>query len=106
MGHPEAMTRLALRGFIAVQSSGNDIFFRNPYNVNENLFVNISSPSSSKFGSIDDLKSPEAAAEITKQQYVRELMSTRLGVKRSAEILSASERIGDDDKKYFDLEVT
>ncbi len=30
------------------QTSGNDVFYRNPYNVEENLFVNISSPSSSK----------------------------------------------------------
>ena len=30
------------------QTSGNDVFFRNPFNVEENLFVNISSPSSSK----------------------------------------------------------
>jgi hypothetical protein len=32
----------------AVTSSGNDIFLRNPFNVEQNLFVDISSPSSSR----------------------------------------------------------
>lgn len=89
-----------------MQSSGNDIFFRNPYNVNENLFVNISSPSSSKYTKVDDLGPPEKAGEFTKQQYRRELMSTRIGVKRATEIVSASERTADDQKKYYDLEVS
>ena len=88
-----------------LQSSGNDVFYRNPYNVNENLFVSISSPSSSKYDTIDDLKSPDKAAERTKQQYLRELLSTRLGVKRTTDIVSAGERIGPDGKKYYDLEV-
>ena len=73
--------------------------------MNENLFVSISSPSSSKYESVDDLKSPEKAAERTKQQYLRELLSTRLGVKRTTEIVSAGERIGPDGRKYYDLEV-
>lgn len=30
------------------QTSGNDVFYRNPFNVEENVFVNVSSPSSSK----------------------------------------------------------
>ena len=81
------------------------MFFRNPYNVNENLFVNISSPSSSRYSTIDDLRSPQAAAERTRQQYVQELMSTRLGIKRTADVVSASERIASDGKKYFDVEV-
>jgi hypothetical protein len=50
------------------QSSGNDIFYRNPYNVNENLFVDVSSPSSSNFASVEDLGSPEAAAKRTLDQ--------------------------------------
>lgn len=32
----------------AVTSSGNDVFLRNPFNVDQNLFVDISSPSSSR----------------------------------------------------------
>ena len=68
--------------------------------------MSISSPSSSKYSSIDDLKSPEKAAERTKQQYLRELLSTRLGVKRTTDVVSSSERTGSDGKKYYDLEVS
>lgn len=82
------------------------MFFRNPYNVNENLFVSISSPSSSTYSSVADLKSPEAAGARTREQYIQELMSTRLGVKRTADVLSASERIGSDQKQYYDIEVS
>jgi hypothetical protein len=32
-----------------VTSSGNDIFLRNPFNVDQNLFVDITSPSSSRW---------------------------------------------------------
>ena len=52
----------------ASQTSGNDIFYRNPYNVNENLFVDVSSPSSSNFSSVEDLGPPEAAAKRTLNQ--------------------------------------
>lgn len=88
-----------------MQSSGNEVFYRNPFNVNENLFVNISSPSSSKYSSVDDLKSPGKAAERTRQQYLRELLSTRIGVKRTADVVSASDREASDGRKYYDLEV-
>lgn len=50
------------------QTSGNDVFYRNPFNVEENLFVNVSSPSSSKFQSVSDLGSPEEAARKTQEQ--------------------------------------
>lgn len=39
------------------------MFYRNPYNIEENLFVDISSPSSSKFASVEDLGSPAEAAQ-------------------------------------------
>jgi hypothetical protein len=90
---------------IALQSSGNDVFYRNPYNTDENLFVSISSPSSSKYSSVDNLKSPETAAERTKQQYLSELLSTRLGVRRTTDVVSAQERTASDNRKYYDLEV-
>lgn len=45
----------------AVTSSGNDIFLRNPFNVEQNLFVDISSPSSSRCGHLE-LHSHAAAA--------------------------------------------
>ena len=34
------------------QTSGNDCFYRNPRNVEETLFVDVSSPSSSKYQSV------------------------------------------------------
>ena len=158
----------------ASQTSGNDIFYRNPYNVNENLFVDISSPSSSNFSSVEDLGPPEAAAKRTLDQvgcsrmsrfapdslpqkrfipsnlaailgslpcgrkgfaaqhlmqalqsiglshmaavqthplslvraaqYLEELMSTRLGVKRKGEVLSADRRTGPDGREYYDIQ--
>ena len=53
---------------LGVQTSGNDVFFRNPFNVEENLFVNVSSPSSSKYETVADLGAPEEAATRTEQQ--------------------------------------
>lgn len=38
-------------------------------------------------------------------QYLEELMSTRIGVKRSGEVMSATERMGPDGKKYYDIQV-
>jgi hypothetical protein len=38
-------------GWLPVTVTGNDCFFRNPVNIDENLFVDISSPSSSQVGS-------------------------------------------------------
>ena len=38
-------------------------------------------------------------------QYLEELMSTRIGVKRSGEVVSATERTGPDGKKYYDIQV-
>ena len=53
---------------LCVQTSGNDIFYRNPTNVNENLFVDVSSPSSSTFESVEDLGTPGQAARKTLNQ--------------------------------------
>ena len=64
------------------QTAGNDAAYRSPLDVEENLFVTISSPSTSRYASVADLGPPSAAAEATLTQYLTELMSTRLGVKR------------------------
>ena len=48
-----------------LQSSGNDVFFRNPSDVEENLFVSLSSPSTSKLQGVADLGNPQAAAART-----------------------------------------
>jgi hypothetical protein len=57
-----------------MQTSGNDVFYRNPRNIEENLFVDVSSPSSSKFSSVEDLGSPQEAAEQTLNQARRFLV--------------------------------
>jgi hypothetical protein len=90
--------------WIPVTTSGNDVFYRNPFNAEENLFVDISSPSSSKYASVEDFGSPDEAAKKTLEQYLEEFMSTRLGVKRTAEIEKATSRTGPDGKIYYDIE--
>lgn len=96
--------RKLIRGVLP-QSSGNDIFYRNPFNVNENMFVGLSSPSSRKFSSIEDLGAPGTAAKKTLQQYLDELGTTRLGVQRSGEVVSASSRTAADGHLYYDVQV-
>ena len=39
-------------------------------------------------------------------QYLEELMSTRLGVKRSGEVVSADKRMGPDGREYYDIQVS
>ena len=46
-----------------------------------------------------------AAAQRTLAQFLEELMSTRLGVRREGEIVSATARTADDGKQYYDVEV-
>ncbi|KAK9842948.1 hypothetical protein WJX74_004754 [Apatococcus lobatus] len=87
-----------------VSSSGNEVFLRNPYNVNENLYVTISSPSSSKYKE-SDLQSPDATAQVILKQFLKEYMSTRLGVRREADIVDAALLSGDDQKQYSQIQV-
>ncbi|EFJ47398.1 hypothetical protein VOLCADRAFT_61541 [Volvox carteri f. nagariensis] len=92
--------------WIAVTSSGNDIFLRNPRIVEENLFVDITSPSSSRFKSVGDLGTPDEAAKRLLDQYLtKEFMSTRLGISRYGEIVSASSRVADDGQTYYDIAI-
>ena len=92
--------------WLVVTSSGNDIFLRNPRNVEQNLFVDITSPSSSRFKTVEDLGSPEDAAKRFLDQYLtKEFMSTRLGISRSGEVVSATSRTGDDGKTYYDIAI-
>ncbi|KAL3132353.1 Lumenal PsbP-like protein [Trebouxia sp. C0010 RCD-2024] len=88
-----------------VSTSGNDIFYRNPYDVNECLFVNLSSPSSSKYKSVRSIGTPDVVAEKARRQYLREMMSTRLGVKRESDVVSSADRTGSDGNEYYDLQV-
>ncbi|GLC38129.1 Lumenal PsbP-like protein [Pleodorina starrii] len=92
--------------WIVVTSSGNDVFLRNPKSVEENLFVDITSPSSSRFKSVSDLGSPDDAAKRLLDQYLtKEFMSTRLGIARYGEIVSASSRVADDGQTYYDIAI-
>lgn len=79
--------------------------YRDPIRVNENMFVNISSPSSSKYASVADLGSPEEAGERVLRQLLTEFMSTRIGIKRQGEIVSTRERTGSDGRSYYDIQV-
>lgn len=54
---------------LLAQTSGNDTFYRNPYNVEENLFVNITSPSSSKYESVDDFGTPDQVCDPSSHSY-------------------------------------
>nr|CAD1816870.1 unnamed protein product [Ananas comosus var. bracteatus] len=101
----DGYTFLYPKSWIQVRGAGADIFFRDPYVLDENLSVDISSPSSSDYRSVEDLGTPEAAAEKVLKQYLTEFMSTRLGVRRESNILSTSSRVADDGKVYYQVEV-
>lgn len=49
--------------WLPVTITGNDCFFRNPINIDENLFVDISSPSSSQYRTVTDLGESHAQAQ-------------------------------------------
>ncbi|TXG65375.1 hypothetical protein EZV62_006650 [Acer yangbiense] len=93
------------QNWIQVRGSGADIFFRDPYILDENVSVDVSSPSSSKYKSVEDLGTPEEAGKKVLKQYLIEFMSTRLGVKRESNVLSTSSRVADDGKLYYQVEV-
>ncbi|CAM8987097.1 unnamed protein product [Rhodiola kirilowii] len=93
------------RNWIQVRGAGADIFFRDPFVLDENISVEISSPSSSYYKSVADLGPPEEAGKKVLKQYLTEFMSTRLGVRRESSVLSTSSRIADDGKLYYQVEV-
>ncbi|XP_042493041.1 psbP domain-containing protein 1, chloroplastic-like [Macadamia integrifolia] len=93
------------QNWIQVRGAGADIFFRDPFVLDENLSVELSSPSSSRYKSVEDLGPPQIAAEKVLKQYLTELMSTRLGVRRESNVLSTSSRVADDGKMYYEVEV-
>jgi len=90
--------------WIQVTSSGNDVFYRNVRNLDENVFVSVSSPSTSRYDSVRDIGTPQEAAGKYLTQCLNELMSTRLGVRREGEIVSYGEREADG-AQYYDLEL-
>lgn len=92
-------------GWIQVRGAGADVFFRDPVNLDENLLVEMSSPSSSKFNGVEDLGTPEQAAKKVLQQQLTEFMSTRIGVRREANVTATRSRVGDDGRLYYEVEV-
>ncbi|XP_062202801.1 psbP domain-containing protein 1, chloroplastic isoform X3 [Phragmites australis] len=102
----DGYTFLYPKSWIQVRGAGADIFFRDPFVLDENLSVEISSPSSSKYETVEDLGPPEKAAEKVLKQYLTEFMSTRLGVRRESNVLSASSNVADDGRLYYEVEVT
>uniref|UniRef100_A0A0C9S5G8 TSA: Wollemia nobilis Ref_Wollemi_Transcript_19328_1010 transcribed RNA sequence n=1 Tax=Wollemia nobilis TaxID=56998 RepID=A0A0C9S5G8_9CONI len=93
------------RNWIQVRGANADIFFRDPENLDENVSVEITSPSSSKFNSVEDLGPPEEAGKKVLKQYLTEFMSTRLGVRRESNVLSSSSRVADDGRMYYEIQV-
>ncbi|KAJ4962955.1 hypothetical protein NE237_022894 [Protea cynaroides] len=93
------------QNWIQVRGAGADIFFRDPFVLDENISVELSSPSSSKYKSVEDLGPPQIAGEKVLKQYLTEFMSTRLGVRRESNILTTSSRVADDGKMYYEVEV-
>ena len=81
--------------WIGVTSSGNEVFKRNPRVADENAFVVISSPSSSQYESVADFGSPDDASARLQDQFLREYMSTRIGVRREIQPLFARSRTGE-----------
>ncbi|KAL5850910.1 hypothetical protein ACOSQ3_008969 [Xanthoceras sorbifolium] len=93
------------QNWIQVRGAGADIFFRDPFVLDENVSVDVSSPSSSNYKSVEDLGPPQEAGKKVLKQYLTEFMSTRLGVKRESNILSTSSRVADDGRLYYQIEV-
>ncbi|RVW97804.1 PsbP domain-containing protein 1, chloroplastic [Vitis vinifera] len=93
------------QNWIQVRGSGADIFFRDPFVLDENLSVELSSPSSSRYKSVEDLGQPQEAGKKVLQQYLTEFMSTRLGVRRESNIVSTSSRVADDGRTYYQVEM-
>jgi len=91
--------------WVQVTSTAADVFYRSVDDIETNVFVEFSSPSSSTYDSVRDLGSPQEAAERIKKQYLVEFMSSRIGVRRNAQIVSAEERVGDDGKLFYDISV-
>ena len=91
-------------GWIPVTTAGADLCYRNTLNVEQNLFVTISSKSSSKYTSLAaDLGSPEAAGKQWLAKYLGEFMSTRLGIRRGGRVVATSERVDSSGRPWYDI---
>ena len=73
-------------------STGADVFYRDIDDVETNVFVEFSSPSSSTYASLKEIGTPMQAAKRAEQQYLVEYMSTRIGVRRQTEVSRRMQR--------------
>lgn len=89
-----------------VTTSGADMFYRNTLNVEQNMFVALSSKSFSKFKSLpEDFGTPQQCAEAYLQKYMGEFTSTRLGIQRNGRVVAAAQRTSasDGDRQFYDF---
>merc|ERR1712048_216994 len=77
-----------------VATSGTAVFYRNPDNFNESLFVEVSAPLFGEYVDIKGIGNPQEAAEKYLGLILQEFMSTRLGIRREAQVISALSRRG------------
>eukprot|EP00238_Polyblepharides_amylifera_P004601 CAMPEP_0196581032 /NCGR_PEP_ID=MMETSP1081-20130531/32020_1 /TAXON_ID=36882 /ORGANISM="Pyramimonas amylifera, Strain CCMP720" /LENGTH=194 /DNA_ID=CAMNT_0041901113 /DNA_START=400 /DNA_END=984 /DNA_ORIENTATION=- len=91
--------------WIKVTSTGADIFFRSVDDVETNAFVEFTSPSSSTYSSVKDLGTPQEAGARAVKQYLKEFMSTRIGVRRQAKLVSAIAREAGNGQLFYDIQV-
>ncbi|MCO5550447.1 hypothetical protein L7F22_003934 [Adiantum nelumboides] len=68
------------QAWIQEHGEGTYVFFRDRVRLDENVSVEISSPSSSRFKKVRDFGSPDQAAQKVLKQYLTKFMTTRIGV--------------------------
>lgn len=93
------------QSWVQVRGAGSQAFFRDPEDLDENLRIDVSSPTSSRYKGLEDLGSAEDAGQIALDQYLTEFMSTRLGVRRESALLSARERVAEDGHRFYEVEI-
>ena len=99
----DGYTYLYPKDWLPVTTAGADSFYRNQNNLEENLFVDISSPSSSNYSGVKDLGNEDDIGKRVLDQYLVEFMSTRLGVRRESEVVESTFREAPDGKLYCDV---
>ncbi|GAB5355898.1 hypothetical protein AAMO2058_000244400 [Amorphochlora amoebiformis] len=85
------------------KTSGNLGAYENPLDYQQNIFIAVSGVT--KFDSPTDIGTPQEVAKDVERRLLNEFMSTRIGVRRDSDIISAKERTGKDGKVYYDITV-
>nr|TKV94454.1 hypothetical protein SEVIR_9G296100v2 [Setaria viridis] len=84
----DGYTFLYPKSWIQVKGAGANIFFRDPFVLDENM------PSGEGCGE-----------KVLKKQYLTEFRSTRLVVRRESNVLSVLSKVADDGKLYYEVKV-